>query len=294
MDNFKALTVPSHLRPPSQAINWVQISEDSEVNARMSEQVARGIQLIRDVLRELEDSLGSKNIQHEDSDPRKVLTQPRTTVGDRLGKMIINRLKVKVRLDERRIGQILSGLDSSTLGSEDAFISTAGRIISHLGDVMAIGFVPTANTGLPLVDSKPQAPDKYLFHIESSDISRLRAEVQSLGFQSAVTPGGIIRLIHALVRAAYIAFLGRSQEEISMFRMKMEGWYSQLTRNALNISMCLDTTGEVVDEVFIASFKGTAEDGALRATSPLVLTNEIDLVPLGKAMRGDPPEDNAQ
>jgi len=53
MDNFKGLTVPSHLRPPAQAINWVELVEDSDVNARMHEQVATAIGLIRDVLAEL-------------------------------------------------------------------------------------------------------------------------------------------------------------------------------------------------------------------------------------------------
>ena len=59
---------------------------------------------------------------------------------------------------------------------------------------------------------------------------------------------------------------------------------------ALDVSVCLDTKGEVQDGKFMLFLSGTADQAALRATSPLVLTNEIDLVPLGKAMRGDPPE----
>ena len=290
MDNFKGLTVPCHLRPPVQAINWVDLSPDSAINKSMSNRVSSAIQVIQDVLNELDQIIRDNDMENDDQDPRKALTQPRTMVGDRLGRMIINRLKVKVRLDERRIGEIMSGLDSQTLGSNEAFISTAGRIISHLGDVMNFGLVPSANPGILLASDAPSAPEKYLLHFESTDISRLRAEVQSLGFQSAITPGGAIRLIHALVRAAGIAFLGKTSEELLDFRHKMEGWYSLLTRDALNLSMCIDTSGEVVDGVFIASFRGSAEDGAVRATSPLIVTNELDLVPLGKAMRGDPPE----
>ena len=137
----------------------------------------------------------------------------------------------------------------------------------------------------------PSNDATYLMHLESTDISRLRAEVQSLGFQSAITPGGAVRLIHALIRAAGIAFMGKTSEQLAEFRHTMEGWYSLLTRDHLNLSMCIDTAGEVLDGVFIAHFKGTAEDGAVRATSPLIVTNELDLVPLGKLMRGDPPEE---
>ena len=286
MDNFKSLTVPSHLRPPAQAINWVPIVDDSVVNERMSQQVANGIEMIRDVIQELQAIIERDNLCEDDKDGSKALTQPRTLVGDKLGRMIINRLKVKVRLDERRIGEIMSGLDSKSLGSNEAFIATAGRIISHLGDAMQFGFVPSA-PNLPGVSGETPTPDKYLMHLESTDISRLRAEVQSLGFQSAITPGAFVRLFHAIIRAAQIAFMSRSPESLQEFRTKMEGWYSLLTREDLNISCCLDTAGEVVDGVFIASFRGTAEEDALRATSPLVLTNELDLVPLGKAMRGD-------
>ena len=290
MDHFKGLTVPCHLRPPVQAINWVELSPDSAINENMAGRVSEAIGVVQNVLKELEEIIKENSMFEDDNDPRKALTQPRTMVGDRLGKMIINRLKVKVRLDERRIGEIMSGLDSKTLGSNEAFITTAGRIISHLGDVMNFGMVPSSNTGLMLPANTPSNDAQYLMHLESTDISRLRAEVQSLGFQSAITPGGAVRLIHALIRAAGIAFMGKTSEELVEFRHTMEGWYSLLTRDHLNLSMCIDTAGEVLDGVFIAHFKGTAEDGAVRATSPLIVTNELDLVPLGKLMRGDPPE----
>ena len=282
MDHFKGLTVPCHLRPPVQAINWVELSPDTAINDDMAKRVADAIGVVQDVLKELDTIIKENKMTDDDNDPRKALTQPRTMVGDRLGKMIINRLKVKVRLDERRIGEIMSGLDSKTLGSNEAFITTAGRIISHLGDVMAFGMVPSSNTGL-MIDPSTDG-QQYVVHLESTDISRLRAEVQSLGFQSAITPGGAVRLIHALIRAAGIAFLGKTNEELVEFRHTMEGWYSTqlkigalshpdfhshsaahspglLTRDHLNLSMCIDTAGEVLDGVFIAHFKGTVRIG---------------------------------
>lgn len=66
-------------------------------------------------------------------------------MGDRLGRFIVNRLKVRVRLDEGRIGEILAGIDSASLGP--AFPSTAGRLLGHLGDVMTLGFTPMAPAG---------------------------------------------------------------------------------------------------------------------------------------------------
>ncbi len=53
MDNFKGLTVPSHLRRPAQAVNWVELTGDSEVDARMKEQMTTALGLIQGVLDEL-------------------------------------------------------------------------------------------------------------------------------------------------------------------------------------------------------------------------------------------------
>ena len=61
MDNFKALTVPSHLRPPAQAVNWVELTGDSEVDSRMKEQLNTALGLIQGVL----DDLGAKIVQND-------------------------------------------------------------------------------------------------------------------------------------------------------------------------------------------------------------------------------------
>lgn len=53
--------------------------------------------------------------------------------------------QVRVRLDERRIGEIMAGIDSASMGP--AFVSTAGRLLGHLGDVMTLGFTPAAVAG---------------------------------------------------------------------------------------------------------------------------------------------------
>ena len=85
------------------------------------------------------------------------------------------------------------------------------------------------------------------------------------------------------------AFKERPEEELTAFRERMQGWYRELTREALDVSVCLDVKGGTDSGPFVVSFSGTADDAHLRATSPLILNNEIDLVPLGRAMRGDAP-----
>jgi hypothetical protein len=294
VDQFKALTVPAHTRPPAAAVNWVELSGDSELDGRMKRQLQHAVALITEVLQELKTKIVRDGLDADDADPVKVLTQPRTKVGDKLGRLIVSRLQVKVRLDERRIGEILGGLDATTMGGNGAFIATAGRILGHLGDVMTLGFTPTATGSNNNGDGDNNG--QYLFQFESSDISRLRADIASLGFQSLVTPGGAVRLVHSALRAFLIAFqkdAPDAAERMEALQISMQQWYQLMTRDALDISVCLDAKGEVVAEKrgdFIVTLSGQADEAALRATSPLVLTNELELVRLGRAMRGDPPQ----
>ena len=51
----------------------------------------------------------------------------------------------RVQLDEHRIGSILRGIDASSMGT--AFVGTASRLLSHLGDVMTLAFAPAAPAG---------------------------------------------------------------------------------------------------------------------------------------------------
>ncbi|EFN59785.1 hypothetical protein CHLNCDRAFT_56574 [Chlorella variabilis] len=291
VDGFKSLVIPSHLRPPAQAINWIPLTGDSAIDQAMRRQVSGALEAIRGVLVELAERIAEQGLEAEDAEPDKVLSCPRTKVGDRLGRVIVNRLKVRVRLDERRIGEILHGIDSASMGP--AFVSTAGRLLGHLGDVMTLGFTPMAPTDPAAAD---QPPTQYLLQFESSDISRLRADVQSLGFVSLVTPGGMVRLAHAVVKNFLLAFKGMTPEALEPLEERFRTWYANMSRAGLDISMCVDAKAGLTEGTgqCVVRLSGAADDEALRETSPLILVNDLDLVPLGKAMRGDPPASQQQ
>lgn len=80
----------------------------------------------------------------------------------------------------------------------------------------------------------------------------------------------------------------QTPEEIRPFVERMQAWYRLMTRRALEVSLCVDIKGSAEGGDFVVHVAGTADDARVRETSPMVLTNDIDLVPLGKAMRGDP------
>jgi len=55
--------VPSHLRPPAQAVNWVELSHDSEVDQRMRKQISTAIGLIQEVLTELQSKVAKNRLE---------------------------------------------------------------------------------------------------------------------------------------------------------------------------------------------------------------------------------------
>ncbi|GAB4822561.1 hypothetical protein N2152v2_009607 [Parachlorella kessleri] len=289
VDALKSRLVPAHLRPPLGALNWIPPTDDSEVDGQMVARMEQALAMIQDVLEVLRAKIAEQGAEALDSDPVIALMQPRTAVGDRLGRFIVNRLRVHVRLDERRISEILQGIDQRSMGS--GFLTTAGRILGHLGDVMTLAFTPAAPSGPgSLPAAAPDRPQQYLLQFESSDISRLRADVQSLGFQSLITPGKAVRLVHATIRAFLLAFkrMAASHPQLRALDEKFMSWYQHMTRESLDVSLCLDLKGSVQGGNCVVTLSGTADEALLRETSPLVAINDLELVSAAVAMFGGP------
>ena len=87
---------------------------------------------------------------------------------------------------------------------------------------------------------------------------------------------------------------GMSEEGLAPLEERFRTWYASVTREGLDISMCVDAKAALAEGAegggqCLLRLSGAVDDTALRETSPLFLANDVDLVPLGRAMRGDPP-----
>ena len=71
----------------------------------------------------------------------------------------------------------------------DQFLPTAAGILGALGDVASVHFCPAVPSCASAGEGGAEAPSAYLLAAESSDISRLRTDVQSLGYQVQVDAG---------------------------------------------------------------------------------------------------------
>lgn len=54
--------------------------------------------------------------------------------------MIVNRMRVRVLLNERRLGELLRGMDPAALGS--SWVSVTTGLLACIGDIASLNFMP--------------------------------------------------------------------------------------------------------------------------------------------------------
>ncbi|KAL0049997.1 hypothetical protein WJX82_002413 [Trebouxia sp. C0006] len=111
----------------------------------------------------------------------------------KLGKVIVDGMRVRVRLDQQRIGSLLQGISPQAMGSQ--FADVASGVLSMLGDMASLSFA-----GYHPDDGSDA---HFVLNMESSDVSNLNAELTQLGFRSGegVSPGRTLRIVQAISRA---------------------------------------------------------------------------------------------
>ena len=65
MDVFKSLVVPAHLRPPAAAVNWAEVTGDSEVTVDMQRRLSAAMAAIQGVLDELNVKIAEQGLERE-------------------------------------------------------------------------------------------------------------------------------------------------------------------------------------------------------------------------------------
>lgn len=81
-------------------------------------------------------SLGINNSAHH-----------RSTDDDAVAQMIVNRMRVRALLNERRLGELLRGMDPASLG--DSWVSVTTGLLACIGDIASLNFMPVFDsTGL--------------------------------------------------------------------------------------------------------------------------------------------------
>ena len=131
-----------------------------------------------------------------------------------------------------------------------------------------------------------------MLNMESSHVSNLSAELTQMGFRSGegVSPGRTLRIVQAISRAILLT-TGRSKQSLKEFDSKFDDWHRHLTKEAMDVAVCLAAECNVQhrskSEPLMLHIAGTSYDAF--GTKPLCVTNELELVSMIRAIKGDAP-----
>lgn len=205
-----------------------------------------------------------------------------------LGRVFVNRMHARLRIDEGRLRDVLEGLDRATMGDE-AYAATVARLLSCTGDLLTLA--------LGGVRAKEDTPSQFLMYFASAKWTTVRADLASLGFQSFVTPIKLVRMLHAGVRALKtVVLVGKgelldeaSAEVVEGVVEKIDRVYVKVAeavvRGNMDCSLCVDADVRVVGDgggkssaspPLVVRIKGvTTQHG--QPIYPLVIAHEVML-----------------
>ena len=131
----------------------------------------------------------------------------------------------------------------------------------------------------------------FVLNLESSHVSNLSAELTQMGFRSGegVSPGRTLRIVQAITRAIMLT-AGKSKQSLKAFDAKCDSWHRHLTKDTIDLAVCLAAESNVQrkskSEPLMLHIAGTSDD--VFGTKPLTITNEVELVSMIRAIKGDP------
>ncbi|GLC71375.1 hypothetical protein PLESTF_001108700 [Pleodorina starrii] len=177
-----------------------------------------------------------------------------------VGQLCVKKLALNLRLDEERVAQLLSaqpaGVGAAALAAAAAVAAgggggaaaaatgpgaagdIAGRLLGCYGDL----FTASLDLGWrPNSDSDGSAAQRpcCMLTVASNDITRLRAEVEGLWFQSTVSPRLAVRVLQAVVIALVLKFHSADSYSIRFWNRAFNQLHEYLSRGSLDLAVCL-------------------------------------------------------
>ncbi|KAK9802713.1 hypothetical protein WJX73_010173 [Symbiochloris irregularis] len=221
-----------------------------------------------------------------------------------LGTFMVNSARVRLKLDEQRISELLQESSERNLaargsggGMSEGAANATARILACLGDMGIASFTPGVSE---------EGTVRYEVKLETGEVANLAAELGSAGFKSGagISPGRLLRVAHALGRACLLTFRGgkESAERLAELDKHCEAAYEHLVREALDGSLSLHMRSFVQGQHLLLCMSGTPADvnggvdssyvAGADGSWPFIVSNDVDLAPLISDVRGGLQDNN--
>ncbi|GBF98523.1 hypothetical protein Rsub_11514 [Raphidocelis subcapitata] len=180
-----------------------------------------------------------------------------------IGHLALRRLAVALRLDERRVAELLTdAVGDGCAAGGGAIPGIAASLLGCFGDLLRAELTPTwpsdaeaaaaaaaaAQDGAGDAAAAPAAapPPRAAVALATNDVCRARLDVDALAFESAIPPRAAARLLQALTVAVAERFWGAGRPRVEWLGALFKHIEEYLGRESLDVSVSLAARAEAV------------------------------------------------
>jgi len=223
-----------------------------------------------------------------------------------VGRLVLRRLAVSLRLDEQRMAALLrEALLAAPAGGgggagRDAGRDAGGDVLSSLvgcfGDLFSASVAPTWTAGEG-EGGDGAASQKLLVSVRNNAVTRVRADVESLLLLSAVPPRTAVRLLHVLMAAGARRFRGLPAESLKTLDAFFGHTLELVSKDALDAMACLRLRAGVREGgELVVTLSGDVDGGdgdkaggappaAAQPAWPVYCINDVNLLTVVEAIK---------
>lgn len=201
-----------------------------------------------------------------------------------IGRVLLRKLMLSLRLDERRVAELLDS------GVQD--VKLLGGLLSCFGNL----FTASLAHGWPLDASEGDegvAP-RCMLTVKNNDVTRVRAELESVLFQSQVSPRIAVRLLQGVFLGMAQRFGQLSRKHLTWLDTVFSHMHEYMSKDVLDVLLGVTVKAECVDEVLRLSLSGDTRaqqaagasgEGGGRNVWPVYVVNDLNMVTVVESIK---------
>ncbi|MEW5318825.1 MAG: hypothetical protein WDW38_010011 [Sanguina aurantia] len=185
-----------------------------------------------------------------------------------------------LKLDEDRVRELL---EAGAAGGGDS--GMVGRLLGCYGDLfttsMDMGWgsgaaAAAAGEGEEEAARKPRC----MLTVASNEITRVRADIDSLVFQSKLPPRITVRLLHAVVVGLLLKFHSPGSYQLRFWDKVFVQLFEYLSKGSLDVVLCMTARGEMVGDRLRVVLQGdpSSNPHGLDHICPIHILNDVNLL----------------
>ncbi|KAL6760425.1 hypothetical protein V8C86DRAFT_3132417 [Haematococcus lacustris] len=160
-----------------------------------------------------------------------------------VGQVALRRLSLSLKLDEERLSELLADAGGDASGGSRGLL---GLLMGCYGDLFStsldVGWRPDTREGAEEGATRPAC----MLTVANNEVTRVSASLESLIFQSCVSPRVAVRVLSAVVTGLLLRFYPRDSYQVRFWQRLFRHLHEYLGRDSLDALASLSASAELV------------------------------------------------